>query len=88
MEDYLSDIISSLSFQEMKILAILSEKESDAPFKAISRQELMHESELSVSVFQKYLERLEVTKTIEVLKDGKKHRIYISKYGKLALNNL
>ncbi|WP_407270584.1 hypothetical protein [Radiobacillus sp. PE A8.2] len=86
METYLSNIISSLSYQELTILAVL--EKADAPFKAISRQKLLDKSELSIAVFQKYLYRLEVTKTIHVLKESKEHSVYITQYGKLALNKL
>jgi len=85
LEQYFYHILSSLTINDMNLLAILYERESDVSFKAITKQELSLISNLTEYKFKKSIHRLEALNFIDVLVDGKQHAVFITRYGKIAL---
>jgi RIO-like serine/threonine protein kinase len=86
MENYTEHIISSLTANDMKILAVLETLEANATFKSVTRHMLRERSELTDFKFRKALNRLEALKFIAVSKEGKAHRVYVTEFGEEALN--
>lgn len=83
--NYFEEIVSSLTFNDMKVLGYLSDNEADAKFKAIKRESLRTSLEMQLAEFRKSICRLEVTRLVVVDTDQKEHRIYLTSLGRKAL---
>lgn len=86
MESYLSHVVSNLTIHDMKVMATLANLEATAIFKSVKKNYLLEKSGLSEFKFRKSLERLDAVRFITIVKDGKNHRICITNFGQLALN--
>ena len=85
MDNYLSEVIDSLSINDLKILGILNDYEAEVKFKSLSKGDLSKKCELSDAKFRKALYRLEITRFIDIIKDSKEHSIIITHVGHNAL---
>ena len=82
---YFNVIINNLTFDEVAILSILSDKDATAVFKAMKRSAVAKESELSEAVFRKVIGKLTATHLVDTVITGKEHRVYLTDYGCKAL---
>lgn len=86
MESYFHHIVSKLSYDEMSVLGYLSDNLADAMFKSIKKKDVQNEINLSTANFRKALYRLEANRFIEINSNSKEHRLFITEFGQLALN--
>jgi len=86
MNDYFSYILSNLSLNEMKVLGILSDNQANMVFKAMKKKTIQDLSQLSTAKLRKSLDRLEANRFIDFVTSEKEHKIYITEYGQIALN--
>jgi hypothetical protein len=85
LDGYYQHIIRHLTFEDVAVLGVLLDKDATAAFKAIRRNEVYEESELSLANFRKTIGKLTATHMIEVVTGGKEHRIFLTTYGQEAL---
>ncbi|WP_299831288.1 hypothetical protein [uncultured Metabacillus sp.] len=86
MNDYFSYILSNLSLNELSVLGILSDNQANLVFKSMKKKTIQDLSQLSTAKFRKSLDRLEANRFIEIVTNEKEHKIYITEYGQIALN--
>lgn len=85
MNDYFIYTISKLSFDEMYILGYLLDHSSDSKFKSIKKSIIQQNLNLTLAKLRKSLCTLEAKSLIEIDNSSKEHGIFITNYGKLAL---
>ncbi|MET3505588.1 hypothetical protein [Halalkalibacter oceani] len=79
--NYFEAIASDLSNNEIMILGILMDHDSDAPFKALKRKDLKKKIDWSQATFNKTIMSLETKKLIGILRNQMTHDIYITNFG-------
>jgi RIO-like serine/threonine protein kinase len=83
--DYFEHIVSRLTLDDMQILAMLSDKDFTASFKAVKKKEIFELLGFSEANYRKTIYRLDALNFIETLTGVKEHKIYITNYGLLAI---
>lgn len=83
--DYFNAVTTSLMLEELEILALLSEKEADAPFKAIKNSELIELSQFTKFKYSKVINRLQAMKFVDEIKNDRVSKIFITPFGTKAL---
>ena len=86
MNTYFQHIVSKLTYNEMVILGLLHDQQANAVFKSITKKNAHESTELSLAEFRKSLIRLEANGFIETCSSQKEHRIFITNFGLVALN--
>lgn len=83
--DYFNAIVKSLRLEELEILAVLSEKDADVPFKAIKNSELIKLVNLTKFKHSKVLNRLQAMQFIDEIKNERASKVFITPFGVKAL---
>ncbi len=86
MNNYFPYIISKLTIDDMTILGILSDQQANAVFKSVKKRDVLKKASLSEANFRKSTYRLEANGFIEIVKTDREHKIYITEFGQIALN--
>ncbi len=86
MNNYFPYIISKLTIDDMTVLGILSDLQVNAVFKSIKKKDVLSKTHLTEANFRKSIYRLEANGFIEIVKTDKEHKIYITEFGQIALN--
>ena len=86
MQEYFQQITSKLTFDEMVVLGYLSDKQANVVFKSVKKKDILDDTQLTTSKLRTSLIRLEANNLIEIVSNSKEHRVYITEYGQLALN--
>lgn len=85
MGEYFDHIISSLTIEDMAVLGILIDHDATAAFKAMKRNAVLDVSGMSLANFRKTIGQLTAMRLIEVVTGRKEHKIFLTVYGKQAL---
>lgn len=85
MDNYFTEILSSLSNDDLRILGILNDEDASVKFKAIKKKSISEMSKLTEANFRKVIYRLEAIKFINVVTGQKEHKLYITEFGQKAL---
>lgn len=85
MKNYFQEVISSLTYNDMKVLGILFDNEADASFKAMKNTDILERTKLTEANYRKIIYRLVASKFIEVINHQKNKNIYITDFGVQAL---
>jgi DNA-binding MarR family transcriptional regulator len=85
MNSYLDEIADSLTINDLSVLGVLTDHKVDAKFKSMKKSRLRELSKLSIADFRKVVHRLEIAKFLEVVTGQKEHRIFITEFGRYAI---
>lgn len=88
MDDYLNEIISNLTIEDINLLGILQAEDASTKQKSIRLQSVFAKCETTEAKFRKLIDKLSALKFVTINKDYKEHRLFISDYGVIALNNI
>lgn len=83
---YFENIVHNLTFEEVGILGILSDRDATAAFKAIKRSELLVDSQMTVANFRKVFGKLTATRLVDVVTGNKEHKVFLTNFGQVALD--
>lgn len=86
MGNYFDHIISKLTINDMSILGVLADNQANVAFKAMRKKDVFDQLKMSEANFRKSLYRLEANQFIEVDTVDREHKLYITEYGQIALN--
>lgn len=85
MEEYFHHILKSLTIEDVSILGILYDEDANSKVKAIKSPLLYGRSDTSEAKYRKVIGRLTSLNFIEINSDYKEHSLFITEYGKKAL---
>jgi CTP-dependent riboflavin kinase len=81
MQDYFHLVAHSLTHDDFKVLAVLSDSEATAAFSAMKNAEVLSATQLSEATYRRIIYRLSGNKFIEIINQQKMHMLYITEYG-------
>lgn len=85
-EHYFQHITSRLTIDEMNIIAVLTDNEATATFKAMKKKDVFELSKLSEANFRKIIYRLDAINFIETVTGNKEHMYYVTSFGLNAID--
>lgn len=85
VEAYFENITKKMTIEEMNVLAFLYEKDANASFKAVKRQQIQETIQLSPTEFRKVIEKLTAVQFIDIVYGKKEHRVFLTVFGQEAL---
>ncbi|MGE7305713.1 hypothetical protein AAXE64_27785 [Priestia megaterium] len=85
MDAYFENITKKMTIEEMDVLAFLYEKDANASFKAVKRQQIQETTGMTPTEFRKVIEKLTATQFIDIVYGKKEHRVFLTVFGKEAL---
>jgi DNA-binding MarR family transcriptional regulator len=85
VNEYFEHIVKNLTIEEMGILAVLSDMDSTAAFKAVRRTEVLGKSELTIAHFRKAVGKLVSACLVNVVPGSKEQKVFLTEYGLKAL---
>lgn len=88
MDQYFSDVVHSLTLEDISILGILHDQEATSKQKSIKTTTILKMSDSTEAKFRKSTDRLTALQFVISNKDYKEHGLFISEYGVQALKNI
>ncbi|QDX94372.1 hypothetical protein EEL30_20040 [Brevibacillus laterosporus] len=86
MNEYYSEVIKSLTFNDLQVLSFLSDEDAIASFKAKKNKKICEHTNLTEAMLRTSITRLLACRLIDVVSGFKEKAYYLSKYGITAID--
>ena len=84
-DGYFEHIVTRLKIDDIALLAKLFDEDATVPFKAMSKKTLIDNLDISEANLRKTIYRLEAVDFVSAVTGTKEHKLYITDFGKLAI---
>jgi hypothetical protein len=84
-ERYFQDVVNELGIEELHLLGFLYDNEATVGFKALKKEVVMQQANLSEAVYRRIIGRLSIAKFIESVNQSKHSALFVSEYGVAAI---
>jgi RIO-like serine/threonine protein kinase len=84
-DNYFEHIVNNLKLDDFGVLGRLYDNDATIPFKAMSKKTVIEQTKMSEANLRKTLYRLEAVDFVRAVTGCKEHKIYLTGYGLLAM---